>query len=131
MDSDIRKEIATDLSRRPPADVLFTQWPLRDDGLIAVLPILGMVGVIVAGTIVSSSLPMGLLAGGAVVAALWRYWIPVEVQLSARGIEQSCFGRRRRILWSDIGTFRFQARGVAFTVADRGRRDNRIGRVQP
>lgn len=120
MDTDTRKQIARDLSRRPPADVHFIQWQLRDDGLRVIFPLLGIVSVVVAATVVSSSVLMGLLAGTAVAAALWRYWVPIEVRLSARGMEQTCFGRRRRILWSDIGAFQFQPRGVAFTATHRG-----------
>jgi hypothetical protein len=67
-------------------------------GLLAAALTLAAAGI----GIVTGSLPSVILGGTLVLAAAWRFFIPVTFELTAMGISQQFLGLRRRVPWSSI-----------------------------
>ena len=61
---------------------------------------------------------LALLAPVVLAAALWRFFLPVEFELGAEGVEQRVFGRRRCIRWQQIRRYEVCSAGVLLLPGD-------------
>ena len=85
---------------------------MRDDAVRGSLVVVGLVaGAVLVGWL-SGQPYLALAALTALAAALWRFFLPVEFELSERGIDQQILGRRRRIPWQAIQRCEVGAAGV-------------------
>ena len=104
--------------RLAPDDVVFWNWPLRDEGLRS----WGMlVGVAVLVSLVWTfwrDLALASAVALALLVALWRLWLPVKWELGLTGITQTAFGFKRRIAWLAIASYEIRPDGV-WLFADR------------
>jgi hypothetical protein len=95
-----------------PVELLLANWPLRDDGPLAWLVVIGAVAASVTAGFVAQSAVMGVVSFLALSIALWRLWVPVTFELGPRGVVQILFGRRRRIAWSSVARYEVRRHGV-------------------
>lgn len=96
----------------PPPLVRWRSWPLRDNPLVGVLI---LAGVLVAGMYVfRASTQLHLAVGAAAVLAVagWRFFVPVTFELNSEGVHQWVFGRHRRIPWTEIRKHRIFPSGT-------------------
>jgi hypothetical protein len=106
----VRKQPA--VAAPKPVELLLANWPLRDDGPLAWLVVIGAVAASVTAGFVAQSAVMGVVSFLALSIALWRLWVPVTFELGPRGVVQILFGRRRRIAWSSVARYEVRRRGV-------------------
>ena len=94
-------------------------WPLVEGGPPTWR--VGALAVIVATLVGTTTGSVGLTSGAVLLLALavWRFWVPVEYELGARGILQEVLGRQQRIPWRAIGRFTVCRDGV-FLARDDG-----------
>jgi hypothetical protein len=86
----------------PPPLVRWRSWPLRENPLIGMLALAGLVG---AGMYVYWATGRMHLAIGAALAlavAGWRFFVPVTFELNSEGVHQWFLGRHRRIPWTEV-----------------------------
>ena len=100
------------MARCPAFEVELHNWPLRDDGQGAWLLALAVPAASLATGYFSSSFPAGVLALLACVAATWRLWIPVTIQVGPTGIRQRIGRWESRIRWRDVRRYEICRRGV-------------------
>ena len=96
----------------PPPPIRWRSWPVRDN---AVRGLIVTVGLLIAAVVVgwlAGKAYLGLLALAALVAALWRFFLPVVFELSGEGVDQRLFGRQRRIPWHTIRSCEVRSAGV-------------------
>lgn len=67
---------------------------------------------------VMTSTVWALVAGALLAAAGWRYFIPVDFEISHQGIFQEALGRRTRIAWRSVMAVEVRREGLLFTPGD-------------
>jgi len=80
--------------------------------LRSVLLIGGLAAAAMVVYLFSRQITLAALASVALTAALWRFFLPVEFQLSEKGVDQWYLGRRRHIPWGKIVRHEVCAAGV-------------------
>lgn len=96
----------------PPAELHFSAWPLRDEGVAPWLLLTVSAALAIAGGYISRSLPLGLMCLAALWISLWRVWLPVRYDLGPRGVVETVLGRRHRIGWTQVARYEIRRRGV-------------------
>ena len=96
----------------PPTPIRWQSWPLRDSGVRTLLVLLGLLVAAVVVRWTTGRTILALVALLALIAALWRYFLPVEFELSQQGVDQWVFGRRRRISWKAVRRYEEYPAGV-------------------
>jgi len=93
-------------------------WPLRQQPWRS----LGLLIAVAFASVLVARAVESVWAGFAVCLALnvclWRMWLPVEFELSPRGVVQNYLGRQQRIAWRDIVRCEFQTRGFLLHATD-------------
>lgn len=99
----------------PPANLQFTNWAIRDNGIVTwIFVVVLFVGVFAAAFVTQSHL-VALVGSAALFVTTWRLWIPVEFEFGPRGIVETVMGKRRRIPWAAIGSCKIRRDGVFFS----------------
>jgi len=98
----------------PLPSVRWRSWPLVDELPRASLVLLALVAAAAAIHWATGEVSAALLAAAALCVALWRFFLPVWFELSAGGVDQWIFGRRRRIPWGAIHRYEVRSTGVLF-----------------
>ena len=96
----------------PPAAVRWRSWPARDNLIHSLLVGLGL---LIGGLLIfwgSGQVYLTFLAVLAVVASMWRFFLPIVFELDDRGVGQRLFGRQRHIAWNAIGSYEICPQGV-------------------
>ncbi len=92
--------------------IRWRSWPFGRSPLRSAAVVLGVLGVGCAVGIALGSWPLGLLAAGALLTTLWRFFTPVTFRISDDGVDQWVYGRRLRIPWRAIRRYEVCAAGV-------------------
>jgi len=98
--------------RSPPRSIRWRSWPLGENVVRSALVIAGLLAAALTIYLLSRQILLAVLALGALVAALWRFFVPVEFQLSEKGVDQWYLGRRRHIPWGKIARHEICSAGV-------------------
>ncbi|HQU43994.1 MAG TPA: hypothetical protein PK867_14340 [Pirellulales bacterium] len=104
--------------RVAPPPLRWRSWPMEEGGAAAwlvtavLLSLTALVGWVMASAV------WALAAGGLVIVAAWRYFVPVYFEINAQGIFQEVFGRRQRIAWRSIGQVELCRDGLLLTPGD-------------
>lgn len=94
-----------------PRRLRWRSSPLSDAPRWSWVAVVGLVAVgLLVRTMVGSSLA-GLLAVAASAASMWRFFLPVDYEISADGIAETVFGRRQGIPWSAVSGYLIQRNG--------------------
>ena len=98
--------------RVAPEDLVWQIWGLRDLGWFGWLNLL-LAAVVGYGVGWLTGWPA---AGAGVfvvlLLTLWRFWLPMRVELTSQGISQTVLGRTRRIPWTAVRNYQVRTRGV-------------------
>jgi hypothetical protein len=57
---------------------------------------------------------VGIVAIGALAAAIWQFLLPVGYEICSLGIRRYALGRMRLVPWSAIRAYQLRATGVVF-----------------
>lgn len=95
-----------------PPDVELWNWPIRDDGWLAIPPVAMFLVAVAIGYWQGSDWRLPTIAGAIAAIALHRFWIPVRYVLSVGGVSQGFFVFPRRIPWIAIRRFDVEPSGV-------------------
>jgi len=97
---------------QPLAPLRWRSWPVRDAPVRSLWVMVGLlaVGLVVGGF--SGRVYLAVLAVVALIAALWRFFLPVVFELSDKGVDQLVFGRRRHIPWQAVHYYEICTAGV-------------------
>lgn len=106
------------LTTPPPANLQLVNWPLRDDGVAGWGFVVFVMGVAVVVGLLAQNAGLTLLSFAAMSLTMWRMWIPVTFELGPKGILQTVWRRKRRIVWSAVRRCRVQRRGVLLLFHD-------------
>jgi hypothetical protein len=102
----------------PPAAIRWRSWPAverpRRTGLVAFVLLAAAVLVRwqTGGTV------LALMALAALLAALWRYFLPLRFEVNAHGVERSLFGRARHVPWSAVARYEVCTNGMLLVPTD-------------
>ncbi|QDU93111.1 hypothetical protein [Lignipirellula cremea] len=109
-----RHPVVSSSSRRAPRPLELTVnvWPAIQAPVRSLVALALAIGLGWLADQMSGSETMGWLAGGAVVLAMWRLWIPVQVVIGPLGIVENILGYRRRISWREIYGYEDRPHGV-------------------
>lgn len=99
-------------SLSPPPPVRWEHWPAQAHPLVAAALSAGVVATGWLAAEVTARPYPGWLAAAALLVAFWRFFLPVRYELNSDGIHRVVLGRRRRIPWQSIRSFRADAGGV-------------------
>ncbi len=99
----------------PPSNLRLTNWALRDNGILAWTVLACLVGGVIVAAIAAHSVVVAAVGLAAFFATTWRQWIPVEFEFGPRGIVETIMGRRRRISWSAVRSWRIRSQGIFFS----------------
>lgn len=95
-----------------PSEVLLFNWPLIQNGWRSIVHVLGTGLIVVLAYSLSRSPAMTALTGLVLVVATWRFWVPMRYRLTAEGIGQFGFGRRRLIPWPSVVRYEVLRDGI-------------------
>ena len=109
-----------------PSEVLLFNWPLVQNGWRSLIHVLATGLIVALAYYWSGSLAMTLLTGLVLVIATWRFWVPMRYRLTAEGIGQFGFGRRRLIPWPSIVRYEILRDGITLHF---GRDDSLLARL--
>jgi hypothetical protein len=99
-------------TEQPPAPIRWLSWPARDNAAVTSLVVVGLLAAAVVICMFSGRLVLAFLVILVLVAALWRFFLPVEFELSEKGVRQRLFGRQRHIPWQVIRRYEVCSAGV-------------------
>jgi hypothetical protein len=106
------------LRTRPAAlEVSVRSWPLVEGDRTAWLVLTLMVIVLFAVSMLTQSLPTGMVLAALVALAAWPLWLPTRYDLSLTGITRRTLGRARRIGWREIAAVERRSAGVVLRLA--------------
>ncbi len=98
--------------RQAPASIRWRSWPLCENAARTCLVTIGLLVAVVLIRWVSGWTYLALLGLLALLVALWRFFLPVEFELSDQGVHQRVFGRQRHIRWQAIARYEVCSAGV-------------------
>ncbi|MEA1950938.1 MAG: hypothetical protein U9N87_06105 [Planctomycetota bacterium] len=107
-----RAEADASIVLDPPPSLRWRVWPLLDQpirgaGVLAAMVLAGLI------TWWATGRPqLGMLATVALMAALWRFFLPSSFELNRHGLNQQRFGHQRRIPWKSIRRHERSQEGV-------------------
>ena len=96
----------------PPPSMRWWSWPLRENTLCAGLVLLGLAAAGIGIRQLTGATHLALLAVAVLAIALWRFFLPVQFELNADGVNQWLFGRCRQIPWKAICGYEVCSAGV-------------------
>jgi len=96
----------------PPPSIRWRSWPLGESVVRSALLIGGLLAAALAIYLFSRQITLAALALAVLAGAFWRFFLPVEFQLSEKGVDQWYLGRRRHIPWGKIRHHEVCAAGV-------------------
>ena len=99
-------------SRQRAGSLDWCSWPLRDDRVRAATVIFGLLLTAVLVGFLSGRAFLGILAAGAIVLSMWRFFLPVAFEADHRGLSQRLLGRRRYIPWKAVKRHQICTAGV-------------------
>jgi hypothetical protein len=101
--------------RTAPPTVRLQVWPLRDEPVRsgALIGLLGMIALISG--ISSSSVAAGVFVFGLLCLTIRRLWVPVTYEFGPKGLVQTTWGSRRRIIWSEVASYELFPDGVTIS----------------
>src|SRR5687767_11600697 len=105
-------ELSFSRIRTAPPTLHLMSWPLRDEPFSTTLLVVLMVVAALGAQYCTGRWAMGLLVGAGFLTASWPLWLPVRFELGAKGIIRSVLGWRRRVSWSEFGTYQIHTHGV-------------------
>lgn len=113
----------------PPA-VAWRSWPVRS-GLNQAWTVVIPVGLAATcAGLGAGEARWGVVAGALVALAMWRFFVPIDYDLDARGVSERIWGRSRRLPWNRFDFYLAGSRGV--TLVRRGRwLPSRVGLYLP
>jgi hypothetical protein len=92
--------------------IRWRSWPLVKSPMRSSAILLGVVAVGLLVRAAIGSWPPALLATAALLATLWRFFMPITFELSEHGVDQWVSGRRVRIPWRAIRRYQVCSAGV-------------------
>lgn len=108
--------MSTTTHSSPPAsersEVAWRSWPPRDAAPASWLAAPALVGALLLVRAAADSWLLAALAGLALAASLWRFFLPIRYVVNGEGVGQEAFGRRRWIAWSSVGSYEIRRRGL-------------------
>jgi hypothetical protein len=96
-----RSSSSTRLEDSPPA-VRWRSWPMVDSPLWTLIVLVGLVAVWLGVQQQTDSPQLASLSAGAIVLAMWKFFLPVTYELNGQGVHRWILGRHRRVLWATI-----------------------------
>jgi len=96
----------------PPAAIRWRSWPAAERLGRTGLVVLALLAATVLVRLIAGRTVLALLALAALLAALWRYFLPVQFELDEHGVERSLFGWRRHVRWSAVARYEVCPAGV-------------------
>lgn len=105
-------ELSFSRVRTGPPTVYLSNWPIRDEPLRSLVIAAVEIAVAIAAAYCTGSWAMGMLVAALLLPASWTLWLPVQFELSAKGIVRSVCGWRRRIPWSEFTGYEAHSNGV-------------------
>jgi len=96
----------------PPAAIRWRSWPAAERLGRTGLVVLALLAATVLVRLSTGRTVLALLALAALLAALWRYFLPVQFELDEHGVERSLFGWRRHVRWSAVARYEVCPAGV-------------------
>lgn len=109
-----------------PEEVSVLNWPLWQEGWRAWLMLAGGAALVALLAQQSQSPLLASVVAAVLVLTGWRLWLPVRFELRRHGVVQIVLGRRTRIPWTSIGSYRCLARGVLLLPDDDDRAPTRL-----
>ena len=107
-----RAEYSSTWTDEPPPLVRWWSCPVRDSILSACVVLAGLTAAGIGIQAATGRLHLALFAVLALTLALWRFFVPVQFELNADGVNQWVFRRHRRISWNDIHRYEICSNGV-------------------
>jgi len=96
---------------RPDVSTRWVYQPLRDKRM-AILVISGIVVMVIAVVaVVTSKAYLAVLAGAATAVVVWRSYLPVNYELSHKGLRQTVLRWNRTIRWNMVAAIRMRDDG--------------------
>jgi hypothetical protein len=89
-----------------PEELTVLNWPLWQEGWRAWTLLVAAAGLVFLVAWQTESVWVASFAGIALAGVLWRLWLPVRFEFRRHGIVQVVLGRRTRIPWSSIASYR-------------------------
>ena len=86
----------------PPPSVRWRVWPVLEQPGLGVVILLAVAFAGLATQWATGRPQLGLLAAAVLLAAVWRFFLPISFELDRNGIVQQLFGYRRRVHWKAI-----------------------------
>jgi hypothetical protein len=96
----------------PPAAIRWQSWPAAERLGRTGLVVVALLAATVLVRLTAGRTVLALLALAALLAALWRYFLPVQFELDEHGVERSLFGWRRHVRWSAVARYTVCPAGV-------------------
>ena len=95
-----------------PPPVRWRVWPLWDRPFrgTAVLVSLAIAGFVAEWA--TGQPYVGLIVAAALMASVWKFFVPMSFELDRQGVSRQCFGRRHRIPWKAINRHELCVEGV-------------------
>lgn len=92
----------TDAALPTGAPLRWRSWPARESPLKAGGAVLALAAIAVIAQRTTGQAALGWLAAVLLGAGLWRFFLPVDLELSAGGVDQWFLGRRHHIAWKAV-----------------------------
>lgn len=101
-----------DAANPPPEALRWRCWPLCESSVRAFWALFCLSGVGLLAYWLTGQVYLALLALAALMASLWRFFLPVVFELNEKGIHQRILGRHRCIPWHAIRRYEVCAAGL-------------------
>jgi hypothetical protein len=97
---------------QPPAALRWRVWPAAGSAVGTSLVAASLLLAAVAIHLLCGRLLLTLVAMAALLAAAWRFFLPVVFELNEEGVNQWVFGRHNCIPWRAVAGYEIRAAGV-------------------